>query len=255
MLRMLVLVYLLVCCCSDKKLVTMANPESKQQSVKCGGEIRDVKGSIHTPGFPGPFPVPIRCQWVIDASESYFPNTSIVVYFTQLYVTTGLTFTEFAYYSKGSTPMGRQLVHTVTEENATRVHWIWTRSLFLVIDFSLDRLEGNHLRVMDNLLDVYGFNMTYEISGRENPVRPDSCNALLCSFLGNCYANKDYTHFGCSCFQGFSGPNCGQGPGCGPGRHVCENGASCFACQLDLLRISTGYGNTEKDMISSNFEQ
>ena len=188
----LVPVYLLLCYSTEKMSVTMASAQTKQKPVKCGGELTADKGIIQTPGFPEAFPVPIRCQWIIDASEHFSPNTSIVVYLTQLYVTTGLTFTEYAYYERGSTPLGRQLAHTVTEENVTRVRWIWTRSPFLVIDFSLDRLEGNHLRVMDYLLDVYGFNVTYEISDREKPVRKDSCNALLCSFLGNCYASKNY---------------------------------------------------------------
>jgi hypothetical protein len=162
--------------------------------VRCGGEMTSDKGVIQTPGFPGPFPVPIRCQWVIDTADRVPANNySVVIYLTQLYVTTGLTFTEFAYYEKGATAIGKQLVHTVTEQNVTLVHWLWTRSPYLVIDFTLDRLEGNHLRVMDQLLDVYGFNITYEISGKENPVRPNSCNVILCSFLGNCYANKDFT--------------------------------------------------------------
>ena len=189
----LVLVYLVICRCYDNMSVTMVSALAKHEVVKCGGELTSYKGSIQTPSFPDPFPVPIRCQWIIDASERFTSNTSVVVYLTQLYVTTGLTFTEYAYYARGSTPLGRQLAHTVTEENVTRVHWIWTRSPFLVIDFSLQHLEGNHLRVMDHLLDVYGFNITYEISENDKPVKLDSCNTLLCSFLGNCYADMNYT--------------------------------------------------------------
>ncbi|PSN52875.1 hypothetical protein C0J52_14477 [Blattella germanica] len=166
MLGKLLCAYLIVSCCPKPLAVTMARQQTQQQHqqkqvkqlVKCGGDISSSdKGTIQTPYFPGPFPVPIRCQWVIDASDRFPPNNySIVIYLTQLYVTTGLTFTEFAYYEKGATSIGRQLVHSVTEQNVTRVHWLWTRSPFLVIDFELDRLEGNHLRVMDNLLDVYG---------------------------------------------------------------------------------------------------
>lgn len=194
MWRMLVRVYLFVSCCSDILVAMARQHQPKHIPVKCGGDVSSDRGVIQTPGFPGPFPVPIRCQWIIDTADRVPPNNySIVIYLTQLYVTTGLTFTEFAYYEKGATPMGKQLVHTVTEQNVTLVRWLWTRSPYLVIDFTLDRLEGNHLRVMDNLLDVYGFNITYEISGRENPVRPNSCNVILCSFLGNCYANRDFT--------------------------------------------------------------
>lgn len=194
MWHMLVGVCLFVSCCSNVLLAMTHQQWPKHKTVRCGGEMRSDRGVIQTPGFPGPFPVPIRCQWIIDAADRVPPNNySIVIYLTQLYVTTGLTFTEFAYYEKGATPIGKQLVHTVTEQNVTLVHWLWTRSPYLVIDFTLDRLEGNHLRVMDKLLDVYGFNITYEISGRESPVRPNSCNVILCSFLGNCYANKDFT--------------------------------------------------------------
>nr|CAD7568771.1 unnamed protein product [Timema californicum] len=75
----------------------------------------------------------------------------------------------------------------------TEVNWLRSSRPFLVVDFSLDRLEGNHLRALDNLLDVYGFNLTYELSGkqgdRENRA---TCSVVECSFSGDCYANKDF---------------------------------------------------------------
>lgn len=39
--------------------------------------------------FPGPFDVPIRCQWIIDASNAISANTSIIVYLTQLFTYEG----------------------------------------------------------------------------------------------------------------------------------------------------------------------
>lgn len=39
--------------------------------------------------FPGPFDVPIRCQWIIDASNAISANTSIIVYLTQLFTFEG----------------------------------------------------------------------------------------------------------------------------------------------------------------------
>ncbi|GLH12061.1 Uncharacterized protein GBIM_16812 [Gryllus bimaculatus] len=238
--------------------------QQQRQEVRCGGHLRERTGVIQTPNFPRPFPVPIRCRWVIDASALNISthNVSIVVYLTQLYATAGLTFTEFAYYESDAFHVGEALVHAVTEQNVTLVKWLWSRRPALVVDFALDRLEGNHLRVLDELLDVYGFNITYEISGRADPVRGDSCNVMTCSFVGNCFAAADFTlkwlltlflrlypsearsvevlpssqttekeegrrHYQCACFKGFSGEDCGRGPLCQPGRHICQNGATC----------------------------
>ena len=194
--------------------------------IKCGEYLNTTNGIIQTPGFPKRFPVPIRCRWIIDASAHTEKN--IVVYLTQLYVTTGLKFTDYVYYEKESgLKYSESSGHIVTPENVTTSPWIRSFTPYLVIEFELDRLEGNHLRFLDdkhNVYFMYGFNVTFELVDRDVGVR-ESCNARICSLLGECYANANYTKYECSCFQGFSGPNCAQGPLCEG--HTCNNGGTC----------------------------
>lgn len=197
--------------------------------TQCGGLINKTRGIIQTPGFPKRFPVPIKCRWVIDASS--YTDSNIIVYLTQLYVTTGLKFTDYVLYEdngpNGLYTYGEKLGHTVTPENVTSSQIIRAFVPYLVIDFELDRLEGNHLRFLDdkhNVYFMYGFNITFEIVDAKVPNR-NSCNARICSLLGDCYASQDFTTYECSCFHGFSGPNCAQGPLC-EGR-TCDNGGTC----------------------------
>lgn len=171
--------------------VSESHKTKRRQKTTCGGTLTDVYGVIQTPGFPGPFQVPIKCQWIIDSSNIPSNNASIVVYLTQLYVLKGLTFTEYAHYDGGSSKYGERLIHTVTDQNVTKVRWLETHTPFLVIDFYMTELEGNQLRALDGLLDVYGFNITYEISTRAEPVRPYSCIVVDCSAVGHCYAASD----------------------------------------------------------------
>lgn len=131
-----------------------------------------------------------RCQWVIDASIIPSNNATIVVYLTQLYVLKGLKFTEYALYG-GGTKFGERLIHTVTERNVTEVRWLQPLTPYLVIDFHMKELEGNQLRALYGLLDVYGFNITYEISTRAQPVRTKTCSVMECSYVGHCYAAQD----------------------------------------------------------------
>ncbi|XP_054272212.1 uncharacterized protein LOC128992560 [Macrosteles quadrilineatus] len=197
-----------------------------QDKQECGGMLTAARGVLHTPNFPRKFQTPLRCHWVIDASQASDTqaSASIVVYFTQLFVTTGLSFTEFDYYEHDSTfQLGGKEIHRVTEQNVTRVEWLLTRRNYLVVDFTLDRLEGNHLRVLDDLLDVYGFNITYEVTQEPR----HACSVVGCSMSGHCYASQDFKEYWCSCFRGFSGPECGKGPLCQPTSNVCENGATC----------------------------
>ena len=157
----------------------------------CGGRLTSPRGIIHTPNFPNLFSVPIKCQWVIDASAMSFSNCSIVVYLTQLYVYKGLTFTEYAYYESETIHFGGTLIKEVTEGNVFEYRWFKSFRPFLVIDFNLDRLEGNHVRVLHDLLSVYGFNVTYEIT--EADANPNSCTVRDCSYTGNCILDADYT--------------------------------------------------------------
>lgn len=165
---------------------------------ECGGLLTDRAGLLQTPNFPRPFQVPLKCRWIIDSLiEQQKQPVSIVVYLTQLYVTSGLTFTEYAYYEPDSSfQLEPKLVFAVSEDNAITTEWVYTRNQYFVIEFTLDRLEGNHVRVLDDLLDVYGFNITYEMVPDfegDTPVRNSSCNLLGCSLAGNCFATEDFT--------------------------------------------------------------
>ncbi|XP_037712023.1 uncharacterized protein LOC119548666 [Drosophila subpulchrella] len=196
-------------------------------SPGCGGMLKERHGIIQTPNFPHRFGTPIECVWIIDASD--MPpqgqgNVSIVVYLTQLYVLSGLKFTEYMYYSDDfKVPAHR--VFTLTEDDVTQVTWVQFHSQYLEIRFTMATLDGTHLRALDRLLDVYGFNITYEV---QNEVKTAQCNALQCRFLGDCFASSDFSSYGCSCFPGFSGSDCGHGPLCKDlHTNVCQNGGTC----------------------------
>lgn len=150
------------------------------------------KGVITTPRFPGPFPVPVDCEWVIQADPAVAGggDTIIEVYFTQLFVTDGLTITEYSQY-----PVVFGFVTVREVFNKSHIHVgqsMLTTLPYLVIRFRLDRLEGNHIRVHDDLMDVYGFNITYEMRPAGNE-RNDVCSLYFCSYSGNCLGNADLT--------------------------------------------------------------
>uniref|UniRef100_A0A1B0GA86 Uncharacterized protein n=1 Tax=Glossina morsitans morsitans TaxID=37546 RepID=A0A1B0GA86_GLOMM len=193
----------------------------------CGGVLNSPNGVIQTPNFPHKFSTPIECVWIIDASnavkDSFHQNASIVVYLTQLYVLSGLKFTEYMYYSDDY-KVPAHSVFTLTEGDITKVAWIQFNSQYLEISFQMSSLDGTHLRALDRLLDVYGFNITYEMA----PLKPYQCSTLQCRFLGHCYAHHDFSSYYCSCFPGFSGVDCGYGPLCNdPHTNICKNGGIC----------------------------
>ncbi|KAK9512686.1 hypothetical protein O3M35_001058 [Rhynocoris fuscipes] len=168
-----------------------------EEDEECGGLLTTETGLLQTPNFPKPFKVPIKCRWIIDSSMQPNQPVSIVIYLTQLFVTTGLTFTEYAFYEPDSSfQLEPKLVFAVTEDNAITTQWVYTRNQYFVVEFTMDRLEGNHVRVLDDLLDVYGFNITYEMVpdyDDESPVRNSSCNLLGCSLAGNCFVTHDFS--------------------------------------------------------------
>ncbi|XP_015605218.1 uncharacterized protein LOC107272516 [Cephus cinctus] len=208
----------------------------------CGEHLTSIKGVIHTPNFPGPFEVPLKCRWVIDSSDQPPSNGSIIVYLTQLFVYKGLTFTEYAYYETDTSNLGATVIKEVTEGNVFEFRWFKTFRPFLVIDFELHRLEGNHVRVLDNLLDVYGFNITYEITGDEP--KNDSCSVRDCSYTGHCILGADYRTFHCDCFDGFDGDNCGNGRLCTDDSRnpVCQNGGTCRHVGAEAIRCHCPHG-------------
>lgn len=162
--------------------------DAAQQSI-CGGTLTATRGIIHTPNFPSQFDVPISCIWIIDASEVPSTNVSIVVYFTQQYVLSGLKFTEYDYYSEGYQIKSQQEPFEFNEDTVTKIAYLRFSSKYLEIKFTMISLHGTHLRALDKLLDVYGFNITYEV----DDIKPYQCNALKCRFLGHCYATQDYS--------------------------------------------------------------
>lgn len=168
-----------------------------RDAYRCGTSpyqpLTEPKGVITTPGFPGPFPVPIDCEWVIQADPTVggADGTIIEVYFTQLFVTDGLTITEYSQY-----PMVFRYATGREVFNKSHIlqygQSMLTTLPYLVIRFRLDRLEGNHIRVHDDLMDVYGFNITYEMRPAGNE-RQDVCSLYFCSYSGNCLGNVDLT--------------------------------------------------------------
>lgn len=160
-------------------------------STKCGGVLTEQRGIITTPNFPNKFPVPITCVWIIDGSMvPVTTNISIIIYLTQLYALSGLKFTEYMYYSEDYKVPSQNVIE-LREENVTNVAWLKFSSPYLEIKFTMDNLYGAHLRVLDRLLDVFGFNVTYEIE--IDQMKSYTCNTKRCSFLGHCYASVDYS--------------------------------------------------------------
>ncbi|XP_060528944.1 uncharacterized protein LOC132703606 isoform X2 [Cylas formicarius] len=207
---------------------------SEAEKRNCGGILTTSRGILTSPNFPGPFEVPKKCQWVIDASNASTQNASIVVYFTQLFLFEGLSFTEYQIYGNDY-KINPKLIHKVNETNITRVRWIQTHQAFLVIELDVLSLDSAHLRVLENFLDIYGFNITYEITSAE--LRSPSCTMMDCGFTGVCY--DYYTKFACECFSGYAGPSCSEGPKSlcdAGGSSACKNGATCLHVGVSAIK-------------------
>ncbi|KAF7279522.1 hypothetical protein GWI33_007081 [Rhynchophorus ferrugineus] len=111
-------------------------------------------------------------------------NASIIVYLTQLFTFEGLTFTEYQLYGSDY-KINPKVIHRVNETNIVRTRWVQTFQSYLVIELKLQTIESSQLRVLDKFLDVFGFNITYEITG--NGPRSPSCTMTDCGFTGFCY--------------------------------------------------------------------
>ncbi|XP_030758069.1 uncharacterized protein LOC115883804 [Sitophilus oryzae] len=165
-------------------LVVLSGVEAAGGRRDCGGTFTAARGTLATPNFPDAFKVPIRCQWVIDASNMVSQNTSIIVYLTQLFTFEGLTFTEYQLYGSDY-KINPKIIHKVNETNVVRTRWVQTYQSFLVIELKLQTAESSQLRVLDKFLDAYGFNITYEITN--GGPRSPSCTMTDCGFTGICY--------------------------------------------------------------------
>ncbi|XP_072929769.1 uncharacterized protein [Epargyreus clarus] len=219
---MLIVHWLLITLIAFVDQISSQDDKEHQGPQPCGGRLKGPVGVIQTPNFPNPFPVPIKCKWIIERNIT---NGTISIYFTQQYTTSGLTFTEYMYYDE-SYKLGERRALTVTEENITRIKWLQVQSPVLVVELTLNRLEGTQLRAL-GLLSVFGFNVTYVVKPPTVTEEPPSCSAIECRLLGHCYARQNYTEFYCACFEGYSGPDCGVGPLCPSMSNMCKNGGTC----------------------------
>jgi hypothetical protein len=66
------------------------------------------------------------------------------------------------------------------------------KARYLEVQVNLHESFNANLRVERRLMDVYGFNITYEIQPNGSRIRPDTCNAVNCTFNGHCYVNHNY---------------------------------------------------------------
>lgn len=100
----------------------------------------------------------------------------------------GLKFTEYQVYDDGFQFNGRDLL-VVNETNVVTETTVQTNQSYLVISLKLTNTDGNQLRVLDHFLDVFGFNVTYEMT--EGSSRSNGCSMMNCGFNGDCL--DDYT--------------------------------------------------------------
>ncbi|EEC03231.1 hypothetical protein IscW_ISCW002825, partial [Ixodes scapularis] len=199
----------------------------------CGFVSDRERGVITTPGFPGPYPVPIECRWVMRGSS---PKQRVALYLTQFYMRDGVTLSEYVYYDAQQGNIGGTPIGGISSE-AEPTHVLSNKPV-LVLDFQVREAGNIHLRVLDLFLEVYGFNLTYELVESEKELRNDSCLGHHCSFTGLCLASADLTSYRCSCLGDFYGDECQFSPRCGPqkGGSLCHNGGTCRRVCLDVRR-------------------
>ncbi|XP_064487126.1 uncharacterized protein LOC135399242 [Ornithodoros turicata] len=189
----------------------------------CGGILKESRGVITTPGFPGPYPVPIHCRWAIEAP----PRQKVVLYLTQFYMKEGVSLSEYIYYSDDHLNIGYTEIGTVSSD--TEPTYVMSIKPVLVIDFQVREMGNIHMRVLDLFLNVYGFNITYEMVDANATHRMDPCLGHHCSFNGLCLAAADLQSYRCFCLEDYYGDECQYSPRCGPTMPVsrCRNGGTC----------------------------
>ncbi|XP_055940487.1 uncharacterized protein LOC129971045 [Argiope bruennichi] len=193
-------------------------------AAPCGGYFTSLKGYIYTPNFPKPYKVPIQCQWVFDAPAGY----KVAVYFTQFYMKRGLVAADYTYYSQHlQTGVGKFEFGTISSDDEPT--YLVSNQQILVLTMNVRSLDNIHLRVREHILDVSGFNITYEMILKNETVRNDACIYHHCSFTGYCYASADFNKYACKCFNGYFGEECQYDDACGPNStsEVCQNGGTC----------------------------
>ena len=190
----------------------------------CGGTFTARQGVLSTPNFPGPYPWPIYCEWLIHAP----PNKQIIVYFTQYYMKDSVTVYLYDAYESITTHVGQEELGEILWQYDLSIPLV-THKPYLLLRLDVGFIGNRHIRVIDHLLDVFGFNITYEIIDNDTPIKR-ACSNKGCSYLGKCLASADFTEFSCNCFdENFFGDECQYGPHCDPehGVNLCENGGKC----------------------------
>lgn len=191
---------------------------------RCGYHIDKKRGYISTPNFPKSYPVPIICQWVIEAPL----NCRIAVYFTQFYLKTGFSASEFAHYTADIGVGVRKSDFGIISSKDEPTYLVSNQRI-LVLNLQVYTLDNVHLRVTDHLLETHGFNITYEVIQKNDSVRQDGCIYHHCSFTGFCLASEDMEQYRCNCVPGYFGEECQYDENCGPTAtsEVCFNGGTC----------------------------
>ncbi|XP_076341085.1 uncharacterized protein LOC143241747 [Tachypleus tridentatus] len=139
---------------------------------------------------------------------------------------TRVRISEYDFFDK---PLARsKQVSSVVSSDAEPTRYIGLKS-HLVLDLDVRENDNIHMRVMDFFLDVYGFNVTYEVIDKQKDGRTDSCIDSHCSFNGICYATADFKTYTCTCLQPYYGDDCTYSPVCGPHSNdtMCLNGGFC----------------------------
>ncbi|GIY73341.1 uncharacterized protein CEXT_3381 [Caerostris extrusa] len=152
----------------------------------------------------------------------------VAIYFTQFYLKSGFTAADYAYYSRHlKEGVGRHNFGTIASDGEPT--YLISNHQILVLTMNVRSLDNIHLRVQEHLMDVSGFNVTYEMILRNKTVRNDDCIYHHCSFTGNCYAASDFNKYKCECFAGYFGKECQYDGSCGPNSssEVCRNGGTC----------------------------
>lgn len=212
-----------------------AEAEEEDHFIDCGGVFEEPRGVLTTPNFPGPYPAPIYCEWLIKAPIDGSKNFKIVLYLTQNYMKDSLYLTSYDYFQDTSTYVGRVFHGQIDWQSADIVV---SHQRFLLVQLGTHTIANRHLRVIDHLLDVHGFNITYEILDSTADLREKTCSVKNCSYLGNCEVSANFENFSCRCFDEFFGDSCQYGPSCDPknGINMCLNGGECRYVYLSYKR-------------------
>ncbi|XP_052777022.1 uncharacterized protein LOC128214543 isoform X2 [Mya arenaria] len=190
----------------------------------CGGVFTAPQGVLSTPNFPDPYPWPISCEWLIHAP----PNKQIIIYFTQFYMKDSVFVSRYDAYKSITTHVGQENLGEILWEYDLSIPLV-THKPYLLLRMDVDFIGNRHIRVIDHLLEVFGFNITYEIIDYTAPVK-QTCSVKGCSYLGKCLAVQDFSDFYCECFdEKFFGDECQYGPHCDPNNNLnlCLNGGKC----------------------------